>query len=195
MATNDETTENDLAYAFNAAARFWWLFVMLGVAWLLLGVAIFRFDWLTVSAISVLFGIVMLAAALNELVASVAETRGGWVRLGRLVLAGILVVIAVFAFVHPGNTFAALAGVMSFYFVVDGAAKIIFALASRHAATTRWVAVLLGVVELAIGLWAAGDFGRRAILLVVWIGIAAFTRGISAIVFGFEMRDLQASTT
>ena len=49
----------------------------------------------------------------------------------------------------------------------------------------------LGIAELLIGFWAAGDFGNSPILLVVWVGVLALTRGICAIVFAFAARELR----
>ena len=109
----------------------------------------------------------------------------------RLVLAAAFIVIGVIAFIHPGNTFKALAAVMSFYFILKGAFTMIVALATRKEAELWWVALLLGLAELLIGFWAAGDFGHRQILLIVWVGVLALLRGISSIVFAFRVRDLR----
>ena len=42
-----------------------------------------------------------------------------------------------------------------------------------------------------IGFWAAGDFGHRQILLIVWVGLVALTRGIAALIVGFAARGLR----
>ena len=78
------------------AGRVWWLFLVTGTLWLLFSIIVFRFDYTTVSAISILFGILMLAAAVME-AASVFLTHG-WRRLGHGVLAVALLVIAIVSF-------------------------------------------------------------------------------------------------
>ena len=100
--------------------------------------------------------------------------------------------IGIIAFVHPGNTFAALAAVMSFYFVLKGILSVGLAITLRRASPAWWLQLLVGVAEILIGFWAAGDFGHKTILLVVWVGVAALTRGISAITFAFAARELPA---
>ena len=45
-----------------------------GDPWLLFSVIVFRFDWTSVSSISILFGIVALFAGVNELVAMLASS-------------------------------------------------------------------------------------------------------------------------
>jgi len=168
------------------ADRVWWLFLITGTLWLLFSIIVFRFDYTTVSAISILFGIFMLAAAVME-VASVFLT-GAWRRLLHGVLAVAFLVIAIVSFVHPGDTFTALAAVMSFYFVLKGTFDIVLALATRPENDLWWLGLALGIVEVLLGFWAAGDFGHKVILLVIWVGAAALTRGISEIVFAFQLR-------
>ena len=177
--------------AFQAATRLWWIFLVIGTLWLLFAIMVFRFDWRSVSAISIVFGVIMLAAALDEVLAAFAGGQSGWMVALRLVVAAALVVIGVIAFIHPGNTFAALAAVMSFYFIIKGAFTIVVAIATRKDADLWWLLLVVGFAELLLGFWAAGDFGHRQILLIVWVGAVAFARGISAIVFGFRVRDLR----
>jgi uncharacterized membrane protein HdeD (DUF308 family) len=183
--------DRQIVEAFQAATRLWWIFLVIGTLWLLFAIMVFRFDWRSVSAISIVFGVIMLAAALDEVLAAFAGGQSGWMVALRLVVAAALVVIGVIAFIHPGNTFAALAAVMSFYFIIKGAFSIVVAIATRRDAELWWLLLLFGFAELLLGFWAAGDFGHRQILLIVWVGAAAFLRGISAIVFGFRVRDLR----
>lgn len=181
-------TSPEVEHAFEEAAGLWWLFLVIGTAWLLFAVVVFRFDWSSVHAISILFGIVVIAAAIDEFL-DAWGTRG-WVRLAHALLGLVFVVVGIVAFVHPGNTFAALAAVMSFYFVLKGALDFVLALAFRHQ-PLWWFRLILGVAEILIGFWAAGDFGHRTILLVVWVGVVALTRGISALMFAFALREFR----
>ena len=173
------------------AGRVWWLFLITGTLWLILSIVVFRFDWTTVSAISILFGIVMLAAGVMEL-AALAMTDGWWKLLHGL-LGVAFVVIGILSFIHPGDTFKALAAVMSFYFIFKGTFDIVAALATRLVNELWWLGLLLGIVEVVVGFWAAGDFGRKTILLVVWVGIVALTRGVSEIMFAFVLRHARSA--
>ncbi len=191
MTTIGIDEDRHIVEAFQAATRLWWIFLVIGTAWLLFAIMVFRFDWRSVSAISIVFGVIVLAAALDEILAAFAGGQSGWMVALRLVVAAALVVIGVIAFIHPGNTFAALAAVMSFYFIVKGAFTVIVAFATRKDAELWWLVLLLGLAELLLGFWAAGDFGHRQILLIVWVGAAALTRGIGAFIFAFRVRDLR----
>jgi uncharacterized membrane protein HdeD (DUF308 family) len=166
------------------AARAWWIFLFTGSLWLLFSIIVFRFDWTTVSSISILFGVAMLGAAGVEALA--VSASHGWWKLARVVLAVAFVVIGVVSFIHPGNTFAALAAVMSFYFIIKGTFEIVLALAVRG--DLWWLGFLSGLALLLLGFWAAGDFGHSTILLVVWVGVTALMRGITEILFAFSLR-------
>jgi uncharacterized membrane protein HdeD (DUF308 family) len=191
MDVAGQPTELDVARAFGAAARFWWVFLAIGIGWLLFSIIVFRFDYRSVSAISILFGIVVIVAAIDELFAAFAGDRSGWARVGHAALAVAFGIIGIVAFVHPGNTFAALAAVMAFYFILKGILDVGLAIPLRHVTPAWWVQLLVGIAEILIGFWAAGDFGHKTILLVVWVGVAALMRGISAITFAFAARELR----
>jgi uncharacterized membrane protein HdeD (DUF308 family) len=194
MTTIGIDDDRQIVEAFQAATRLWWIFLVIGTAWLLFAVIVFRFDWRSVSAISIVFGVVVLAAAVDEILVAFSGGQSGWMVALRLVVAAALVVIGVIAFIHPGNTFAALAAVMSFYFIIKGAFNMIVAFATRKEAELWWLTLLIGLAELLLGFWAAGDFGHRQILLIVWVGALALMRGISSIVFAFRVRDLREAT-
>ncbi len=176
-----------------AAAQFWWIKLITAAAWLLFAVIVFRFDWSTVSALSILFGIVMIAAAVTEGLNVLLTT--GWWRVAYILLALSFAVIGIVAFVNPGGTFKALAAVLSFYFIINGGFRIAVTLA-RPAEGERfnWLTLLVGIAELLLGFWAAGDFGHRAVLLVVWIGAVALARGFTDIFVAFALRGTRDAT-
>ena len=165
------------------ASGLWWIYLVTGGFWLLLSVIVFRFDYETVSAISILFGLMMIGAALTEFLAVVGASTG-W-KIAHVVFGLACVVIGIVAFIHPGNTFAALAAVMSFYFILKGMFDVILGIVVPG---LRWLRIGVGLAEMLLGFWAAAYFGRSVILLVAWVGAVALTRGITEIVFAFTVR-------
>jgi uncharacterized membrane protein HdeD (DUF308 family) len=180
-----EYADSDVVLA-REFGRLWWIFLCTGILWLLFSIVVFRFTYTTVSAISILFGIVAILAGISEFIAAFASS--GWWKAGRILLGLACVAIGVIAFIHPGDTFKALAAVMSFYFIVKGAFDITISLLAKEAFGVWWLHLLLGIAELLIGFWAAGNFGNRVILLVIWVGVLALTRGIGEIVLAFELK-------
>ena len=49
-------------------AKLWWVFIVTGSLWILFSLLLFRFSYASVTAISILMGVVCLAAAIEELV-------------------------------------------------------------------------------------------------------------------------------
>jgi uncharacterized membrane protein HdeD (DUF308 family) len=64
---------------------------------------------------------------------------------------------------------------------------------SSFAVTQRTLsrALVSGIIELALGFWAAGYYGRSAVLLVAWVAAIAIIRGIRDIVLAFRIREAQ----
>jgi uncharacterized membrane protein HdeD (DUF308 family) len=167
----------------------WWLFLITGIAWMLVALILLRFDYTSVSAISILFGCVALAAGIVEVL--MLFVSPGWWKLLNGLLALVFIVAGVVAFIHPGNTFVALAAVFSFFLIFAGTFDIIWSIASRHDMEVWWLQLIGGIIELALGFWAAGYYGRSAVLLVAWVAAFAIIRGVRDIVFAFRAHALQ----
>jgi len=167
------------------AAGVWWLFVVLGFLWLVFALLVFRVNANTVHGIAILTGIVCIAGAGLQFVNAAAEA--GWWRALRILLGIAFLVIAGLAFAHPGNTFSALATIFAFYLLFAGVFNIVFAIYDRRR-ELWWAQLIVGAVEVLLAFWAAGNFGHKAFLLIVWIGASALAAGITQILFGFRLR-------
>lgn len=166
----------------------WWLPLVTGIAWLIASVVIFRFDYSTVTAVAVLFGFVALASAANEVLLATISTKG-W-RVFYLLLATLSVAVGIVSFIHPGDTFVALAALVSFYLVFRGTFDLIQAFSVSHDLPGWWLLVISAIAELLIGFWAAGSWNTSVVVLVAWVGAATLIRGITEIVSAFQLRDV-----
>jgi uncharacterized membrane protein HdeD (DUF308 family) len=167
----------------------WWLMLITGIAWILVSAILLRFDYTSVSSISILFGIVALFAGAAEV--GVLFLAAGWWKLLHAVLAIVYIVAGIVAFIHPGDTFLALAAVFSFFLVFAGTFDIVIAISTRHEIEVWWLQLVGGIIELALGFWAAGYYGRSATLLVAWVAAFTIIRGVRDIVLAFRVRELQ----
>jgi uncharacterized membrane protein HdeD (DUF308 family) len=183
-----ELTRGPITELTQALTKYWWLLLVTGVAWLVVSIVVFRFDYDSVRAISVLFGILALATAGNELI--VGWLLGSSWRFFHLALAVLLAITAIVAFIHPGDTFVGLAAVVSFYLIFRGSFDLVVAFSLSGSMSGWWVLLFTGVAELLIGFWAAGSWGLTATLLVAWVGATALLHGVSEIVGAFQLRDL-----
>jgi uncharacterized membrane protein HdeD (DUF308 family) len=167
----------------------WWLFLLTGVGWTVVALIVLRFDYTTVRAISILFGIVAIAAGVLEI--AVTMLARGWWKLLYAILTVVFIAAGIVSFIHPGDTFVALAAVISFFLVFAGTFDIITAISARREMEVWWLQLIGGIIEIALGFWAAGYYGRSAILLVAWVAAFAIIRGVRDIVLAFRIRELQ----
>ncbi len=167
----------------------WWLLLITGIGWTLVGLIVLRFDYTSVSAISILFGCIAIAAGVLEV--GVVFMAAGWWKLFHGILAALFIVSGIVAFIHPGNTFQALAAVFSFFLIFAGTWDLVVSISTRHEIDVWWLQLIGGLIELVLGFWAAGYYGRSAVLLVAWVAAFTIIRGVRDIVLAFRVRQIQ----
>lgn len=75
--------------------------------------------------------------------------------------------------------------------IFAGTFDIVESISVRHEIDVWWVQLIAGIIELALGFWAAGYYGRSAILLVAWVAAFAVIRGVMSIMLAFRVREVQ----
>jgi uncharacterized membrane protein HdeD (DUF308 family) len=197
MAARTQTTARTQPQAFNGPAMLaklagpWWMFLVTGVAWLIISAAVLRFNTTSVTTIGVLIGVVFLIASASEIVLAAVRVSWGWLH----VLMSILFIgAAVWAFVRPNGAFWALATLVGLLLILRGSLDLVMSINARDINPTWWLGMFAGILEIILGFWASQQaFPTRAALLIFWIGFFALFRGISDIVVGFEVRHAQRS--
>jgi uncharacterized membrane protein HdeD (DUF308 family) len=170
------------------ARRLWWLFIVTGSLWLLFALIVFRFNIDTVTGIGIAVGAFCIVAGVNEFMA-VGASRGGW-KVARGALGVLFCLVGIAALAYPNRTFVEVAAIFSFFLLFKGGFDMVTALMLRRDTEFWWVALIVGVLEVLLAFWAAGNFGRESVLLVVWVGAASLARGVTEIVLGLRLRNL-----
>jgi uncharacterized membrane protein HdeD (DUF308 family) len=167
----------------------WWLFLLTGIAWLIIALVVLRFTNTSIATVGVLLGVLFLLAALNEFMISAVKQSWRWAH----ILLGIFFVVgAIWAFARPGNAFWSIASVLGFLLIFKGTLDIISAFMTKDINSAWWLGLVAGILELVLGFWASQQlFPARGALLLLWVGFFALFRGISEIVVAFEVRHLQ----
>lgn len=176
-----------------AKARFWWVLPIAGVAWIVLSVVILRFDYTTVAAVSMLFGVYCLVAAATQTMIAAVSSSTGW-RIAHGLLAALLVIAGVVSFGNFDATFVTLTAIISFYFIVRGSFDIVTAFAANML-SGWWVLLICGFVELGLGFWAAGSWHASVVVLVAWVAAAALVHGIADVTLGFQIHTGRRAVT
>lgn len=185
MAQAQRATQTRPAAARGAGLP-WWSFLITGALWLIIAWTVLRFTVRSVAAVAALAGAVMLLAALAELFIARNAKSWKWLHFG---LAALFFITAVVTFIHPGNTFVWLSALIGWYLLFKGLADIVLSLAMRASMEGWWLVLIVGIVEVGLGFWAAGRFNRSAYLLIVFVGAIALTRAVTDIVMAFRLRN------
>jgi len=165
----------------------WWLFLVTGIAWLIIAVMVLRFTPASVNTVGVLMGVLFLLGAFNEFL--ITSMRRSW-RWAHVVMGILFLVGAIWAFARPFNAFWALASVLGLLLVFKGTLDIIAAVMTKDVNSSWWLGLVVGILEIVLGFWASQqEFPAQGALLLLWVGFFALFRGISEIVIAFEVRS------
>jgi uncharacterized membrane protein HdeD (DUF308 family) len=172
--------------AVRGMAGSWWLFLLIGILWILFGMFVLSYNVGSLFALAVFAGVTFLMTGITQVMAAGRVREWRWLYLvgGALsILAGIL------AFVWPGRTLLVLAGILAWFLVFKGIVDVVGAL-SAHGRPYWWLGLILGVLELLLGIWAAGYPGRSLFVFVNLVGAYAIFYGFTEVFAAFDLRGL-----
>ena len=167
----------------------WWLFLLTGLAWLIIAWAALRFTPASVATVGVLLGVLFLFATIDEFV--IAAVRPGW-RWLHVVMGIIFAFGAGWSFAQPYGAFWTLASILGLLLIFRGTLDIITSVDARGINGAWWLGLAAGILEILLGFWASQQYlSVKGALLLIWVGLFALFRGISEIVIAFEIRSRQ----
>ena len=174
------------------AAGFWWLWLILGIAWVAASLVILQFNHASIVTVSVILGIMFAVAAVQQFVlTAVADNlRWLWAIFGVLFAA-----CSIICFVEPARTFTGLANVLGFLFLCFGLWWIIQAFLTKTVNPMWWLGLTAGILMVILAFWTSGQFYlERAYTLLIFAGIWALMEGINEIVRAFQIRASRAES-
>ncbi len=167
----------------------WWMFLLTGIAWLIIGWIALRFTPASVATVGVLLGVLFLFSMFNEFL--LASVRSSW-RWLHVVMGVIFAFGAGWSFARPFNAFWTLASILGLLLIFRGTLDIISSVDARDVNSAWWLGLVAGILEVLLGFWASQQYyAIQGTLLLVWVGLFALFRGISEIVIAFELRRAQ----
>jgi uncharacterized membrane protein HdeD (DUF308 family) len=176
------------AFGDMSLGRLWWLWIVTGVAWIVIALVILQFDGASVTTVGVLIGIMFLLSGLQQFVVAAISPGLKWL----WIIFGILFVIAgIIALISPENTFAAIADILGFLFLLVGVFWVIQAFVDRDVNELWWLGLISGILMIILAFWTGGQFFiTKAYVLLVFAGIWALMHGVTDIVKAFQIRKL-----
>jgi hypothetical protein len=165
---------------------YWWVLLIVGIAWVAVALVILQFDQASVTTIGVLVGLMFLALGIENVALATLDVpmRWAWALFGVLFL-----VSAVVCFADPTDTFAGLADMLGFLFLIVGVWWMVRAFLERAISPLWWLGLISGIIMTALAFWTSGQFFiEKAYVLLVFAGIWALMHGITSIVRAFGIR-------
>jgi uncharacterized membrane protein HdeD (DUF308 family) len=183
------TTLNPLRAAVADAARYWWVFIVTGILWLIISLVVLRITTTSVTTVGILIGVVFLLAGITEIMVA-GVTAGGW-KVVHIILTVLFLVTAIWGFANPKDAFWALASVVGFILVIYGGVELAEAIVTRDVNPLWWLGLTLGILLILLGFWTSQQLLTvQAQLLIFYVGLAALFRGIGQIVTAFQIRHV-----
>jgi uncharacterized membrane protein HdeD (DUF308 family) len=177
-----------LRAATREATGYWWLSLVSGIAWLVISLVILQFDAASVTTVGVLIAFMFVFAAIQCFALTSAGGATAWVS---GIFGVLFTVSAVICFVSPEGTFAALADILGFLFLLVGIWWMVRAFMERPLNPLWWLGLIGGVLMTGMAFWTSGQFFiEKAYVLLVFAGIWALMEGTADIVRAFALRRL-----
>jgi uncharacterized membrane protein HdeD (DUF308 family) len=168
---------------------YWWVSLVAGIAWVAVALVILQFDQASMTTVGILVGLLFLSVGIESIGLATLDVPRRWVW---ALFGGLFVVSGVVCFANPTDTFAGLADMLGFLFLIVGVWWMVRAFLERAINPLWWLGLLSGVLMTALAFWTSGQFFiHKAYVLLVFAGIWALMQGITSIVRAFAVRSLR----
>jgi hypothetical protein len=174
---------------FRQAANLWWFWLIAGIFWVVVALVVVQFDGSSITEVSVMIGFMFLLAGLqNLLFGAFVGGAARWI----LWIFGVLFLVAgVVLMISPEETFAGVADILGFIFLLVGFFWLLEALTERDTNELWWFGLISGIAMLIVAFWTGGQFFiEKQYLLLVFAGIWALLQGVTDLVRAFQIRTL-----
>jgi uncharacterized membrane protein HdeD (DUF308 family) len=165
---------------------YWWVGLVAGIAWLVISLVILQFDSASVTTVGVLVGAMFLLAGAQNVALTTVPAEHRWVP---ALFSVLFLVSALVCFVNPVSTFAGLADMLGFLFLLVGVWWMVQSFLERPVNPMWWLNLISGILMTGIAFWTSGQlFATKAYTLLVFAGIWALIQGTNDIVRAFAVR-------
>jgi uncharacterized membrane protein HdeD (DUF308 family) len=175
--------------AAQQVARNWWVLLLNGALLMVAGFLIFSIDW-TIRDLATFIGALFIIQGVAE-----ALTTGIGARVRQVnVITGLLsIAVGVLIIVWPEPGLLAVAIVLGAWLIVSGTLAIAGAFAARQVLPDWWLLLILGLLEIPLGVLALANPGATLAALITVAGIWAVVIGVMRVVLAFEVKRLPDS--
>jgi uncharacterized membrane protein HdeD (DUF308 family) len=165
---------------------YWWVGLVAGISWLVISLVILQFDSASVATVGILVGLMFLLAGAQNVALTTLPVEHRWVP---ALFSVLFLISALLCFIDPVDTFAGLADMLGFLFLLVGVWWMVQSFLERPVNPMWWLNLISGILMTGIAFWTAGQlFATKAFTLLVFAGIWALMQGTNDIVRALEVR-------
>lgn len=169
-------------------AKYWWLFVLRGIAALVFGLLAFTQPGITLTSLVLLFGVYALVDGIFSVIAAFGG-RGSSEHWVLLLLEGLLgIAVGIMTWRSPGITELALLLYIAAWALVTGVLEIVAAIRLRKEIEGEFWLGLGGLLSILLGLMIMWNPVAGGLGLAWLIGTYAVAFGVALVMLGFGVR-------
>lgn len=171
-----------------SAAKFWWISILSGVLWLIIGFSVLQLDTQSLATVGYLVGFMLIFTGVEQFFIASAAAGWKWV----WILFGVFFLIGgIWAVFNPIGTSAALAASLGLLFLLISVFWFIEAFATKDSNSLWWLTLIAAIIMLGMGIWVASQgMLSRAVTLLVFAGVWALVHGIGDFVRAYQLKKL-----
>lgn len=172
----------------------WWLFLLRGLAAIVVGVIAFVQPDAALTALVLVLGFYSFVA--GALIFAAAFTGIGGDRWWALLLEGVLgMAVAFVIWFWPLTSAMAFVYFVAAWFILSGILQIMTGVRLRDIIDNEWLYIVSGVVSIAFGVWVFRSPSQGTVATAYLFGIYFLLYGIVQTVLAFRLRSLQGVVT
>ena len=172
--------------AAEKVSRNWRVLLINGALLIVAGILVFSIDW-TVRELATFIGALFILQGVVEALTTGIDAR---VRRANVVTGLLSIATGIAIIAWPGPGILAVGILLGAWLVVSGTITITGAFAARGLLPDWWLLLILGVLEIPLGVLALATPGAALAALITVAGIWAVVSGVMRIVTAFELKRL-----
>lgn len=181
---------NNLIERTKDAVRYWWVLLLVGIIFFVVGVIVFFYPGESYLVLSVLFGVSMLISGIAQLVLAIAD-RNYFTGRGWMIVSGIIeVILGIILCANIGISAATLPFLLAFWFMYRGFLTIGLGsdMADYRIKGSAWT-IVLGVLLLilSIVILLRPLFGFS--MIVALLGVTFLLLGVTSCYIAFQVKN------
>jgi uncharacterized membrane protein HdeD (DUF308 family) len=167
-------------------ARNWWLLLLNGALLIVAGFLIFSIDW-TIRELATFIGALFIFQGVAEALTTGIDAR---VRQANVITGLLSIAAGVLIIVWPEPGLLAVAILLGGWLIVMGTLAITGSFAVREVLPNWWLLLIVGLLEIPLGVLALANPGATLAALITVAGIWAIATGVMRIALAFEVKRL-----